>query len=121
MVKVSYQQKPYRRSLMHIWGASVFPSPTDRTQSGRQILARDPETSGSLGMAISEAVEDAASHADTNYSLGSVLNHVMLHQTIVGLETKKQTGPGRRGAGHTYRLRGRRQQLRRLLLSLCPG
>ncbi|MGO9621761.1 MAG: TrpB-like pyridoxal phosphate-dependent enzyme [Desulfobaccales bacterium] len=90
MVKVSYQQKPYRRSLMHIWGASVYPSPTDRTQAGRQILAHDPETSGSLGMAISEAVEDAASHADTNYSLGSVLNHVMLHQTIVGLETKKQ-------------------------------
>jgi tryptophan synthase beta chain len=90
MVKVSYQQKPYRRSLMHIWGASVYPSPTDRTQAGRSILARDPETSGSLGMAISEAVEDAATHADTNYSLGSVLNHVMLHQTIVGLETKKQ-------------------------------
>jgi tryptophan synthase beta chain len=90
MVKVSYQQKPYRRSLMHIWGASVYPSPTDRTQAGRAILARDPETSGSLGMAISEAVEDAATHADTNYSLGSVLNHVMLHQTIVGLETQKQ-------------------------------
>ncbi len=90
MVKVSYFQKPYRRSLMHIWGASVYPSPTDRTSAGRQILARDPETSGSLGMAISEAVEDAAGHADTNYSLGSVLNHVMLHQTIVGLETKKQ-------------------------------
>jgi len=90
MVKVSYQQKPYRRSLMHIWGASVYPSPTDRTQAGRHIRARDPETPGSLGMAISEAVEDAASHADTNYSLGSVLNHVMLHQTIVGLETKKQ-------------------------------
>ncbi|OGP69410.1 MAG: TrpB-like pyridoxal-phosphate dependent enzyme [Deltaproteobacteria bacterium RBG_13_60_28] len=90
MVKVSYHQKPYRRSLMHIWGASVYPSPTDRTQAGRGILARDPETSGSLGMAISEAVEDAATHPDTNYSLGSVLNHVMLHQTIVGLETKKQ-------------------------------
>jgi tryptophan synthase beta chain len=90
MVKVSYHQKPYRRSLMHIWGASVYPSPTDRTQAGRQILARDPETPGSLGMAISEAVEDAATHADTNYSLGSVLNHVMLHQTVVGLETKKQ-------------------------------
>ncbi|PIU52814.1 MAG: TrpB-like pyridoxal phosphate-dependent enzyme, partial [Deltaproteobacteria bacterium CG07_land_8_20_14_0_80_60_11] len=90
MVKVSYHQKPYRRSLMHIWGASVYPSPTDRTQAGRNILAEDPETSGSLGMAISEAVEDAATHEDTNYSLGSVLNHVMLHQTIVGLETKKQ-------------------------------
>jgi tryptophan synthase beta chain len=90
MVKVSYYQKPYRRSLMHIWGSSVYPSPTDRTQAGRNILARDPETSGSLGMAISEAVEDAATHDDTNYSLGSVLNHVMLHQTVIGLETKKQ-------------------------------
>ncbi len=90
MVKVSYHQKPYRRSLMHIWGAEVSPSPGDRTQAGRAILAKDPETSGSLGMAISEAVEDAATHGDTNYSLGSVLNHVMLHQTVVGLETKKQ-------------------------------
>jgi len=90
MVKVSYYQKPYRRSLMHIWGAEVFPSPTDRTQAGRALLAKDPETPGSLGMAISEAVEDAASHPDTNYSLGSVLNHVLLHQTVVGLEAKKQ-------------------------------
>jgi tryptophan synthase beta chain len=90
MVKVSYHQKPYRRSLMHIWGAQVHPSPTELTQSGRNILAKDPDTSGSLGMAISEAVEDAATHEDTNYSLGSVLNHVMLHQTIIGLETQKQ-------------------------------
>jgi tryptophan synthase beta chain len=90
MVKVSYHQKPYRRSLMHIWGAEVFPSPTDKTNAGRGILAAAPDTSGSLGMAISEAVEDAATHEDTKYSLGSVLNHVMLHQTIVGLETKKQ-------------------------------
>jgi len=90
MVKVSYYQKPYRRSLMHIWGSEVFPSPTDRTNAGRALLAADPETSGSLGMAISEAVEDAATHEDTKYSLGSVLNHVMLHQTIVGLETQKQ-------------------------------
>jgi tryptophan synthase beta chain len=90
MVKVSYYQKPYRRSLMHIWGAEVFPSPTTHTNAGRGILANDPDTSGSLGMAISEAVEDAATHEDTKYSLGSVLNHVMLHQTIVGLETKKQ-------------------------------
>lgn len=90
MVKVSYFQKPYRRSLMHIWGAEVFPSPTDRTNAGRGILAENPDTTGSLGMAISEAVEDAASHEDTKYSLGSVLNHVMLHQTVVGLETKKQ-------------------------------
>jgi tryptophan synthase beta chain len=90
MVKVSYHQKPYRRSLMQLWGAEVFPSPTDRTNAGRSILARTPDTSGSLGMAISEAVEDAATHDDTNYSLGSVLNHVMLHQTVIGLETKKQ-------------------------------
>jgi tryptophan synthase beta chain len=90
MVKVSYYQKPYRRSLMHIWGAEVFPSPTDRTNAGRAILAQNPDTSGSLGMAISEAVEDAATHEDTKYSLGSVLNHVLLHQTVVGLETKKQ-------------------------------
>ncbi len=90
MVKVSYHQKPYRRSLMHIWGADVYASPTDRTNAGRGILAQTPDTPGSLGIAISEAVEDAATHADTNYSLGSVLNHVLLHQTIVGLETKKQ-------------------------------
>jgi tryptophan synthase beta chain len=90
MVKVSYYQKPYRRSLMQIWGAQVHPSPTDLTNAGRAIRAKDPDTSGSLGIAISEAVEDAASHDDTNYSLGSVLNHVMLHQTVIGLETKKQ-------------------------------
>ncbi len=90
MVRVSYYQKPYRRSLMQVWGATVYPSPTDRTNAGRQILAKDPETSGSLGIAISEAVEDAATHGDTNYSLGSVLNHVLLHQTVVGLETQKQ-------------------------------
>jgi tryptophan synthase beta chain len=90
MVKSSYHQKPYRRSLMHVWGAEVFASPSDRTQAGRSILAADPETPGSLGMAISEAVEDAATHADTKYTLGSVLNHVILHQTVIGLETKRQ-------------------------------
>jgi tryptophan synthase beta chain len=90
MVKVSYYQKPYRRVLMETWGAEVFPSPTDRTNAGRKILEEDPESTGSLGIAISEAVEDAVTHEDTNYSLGSVLNHVLLHQTIVGLETKKQ-------------------------------
>lgn len=90
MVRVSYYQKPYRKSLMQIWGATVHPSPTGLTEAGRRILAKDPETSGSLGIAISEAVEDAATHADTNYALGSVLNHVLLHQTIVGLETQKQ-------------------------------
>jgi len=90
MVRVSYEQKPYRRSLMHVWGAEVFPSPTDRTKSGRDVLAKDPDSPGSLGIAISEAVEDAVGHDDTKYSLGSVLNHVLLHQTVVGLETKKQ-------------------------------
>ena len=90
MVKSSYYQKPYRRSLMHIWGAEVFPSPSDRTQAGRAILAANPETPGSLGIAISEAVEDAATHNDTKYTLGSVLNHVILHQSVIGLETKRQ-------------------------------
>ncbi len=90
MVRVSYEQKPYRRILMESWGATVFPSPTDRTNAGRTILAADPNSPGSLGIAISEAIEDAATHDDTNYSLGSVLNHVLLHQTIVGLEAKAQ-------------------------------
>ncbi len=121
MVKVSYYQKPYRRSLMHIWGAEVFPSPTDQTNAGRAILANDPDTSGSLGMAISEAVEDAATHEDTKYSLGSVLNHVMLHQTIVGLETKKQLALAGEDAGYPHRLCGRRQQFCGLLLPLCAG
>ena len=90
MVRSSYEQKPYRRSLMHIWGAEVLASPSDRTQSGRAIRAADPDTPGSLGIAISEAVEDAATHADTKYSLGSVLNHVLLHQSVIGLETRRQ-------------------------------
>ncbi|MEB4592894.1 TrpB-like pyridoxal phosphate-dependent enzyme [Candidatus Thiothrix sp. Deng01] len=90
MVKVSYQQKPYRRSMMQAWGAEVFASPTDMTESGRRILAEHPDSEGSLGIAISEAVEEAASRADTNYALGSVLNHVLLHQTIIGQEARKQ-------------------------------
>jgi tryptophan synthase beta chain len=90
MVKVSYEQKPYRRSMIRTWGAEVLASPTDKTQAGRKILEQDPDSSGSLGIAISEAVEDAASREDTNYALGSVLNHVLLHQTVIGLETKKQ-------------------------------
>ncbi|MCG0279078.1 MAG: TrpB-like pyridoxal phosphate-dependent enzyme, partial [Thermanaeromonas sp.] len=90
MVKVSYQQKPYRRSFMQVYGAEVIPSPSDRTEAGRRILAQDPDCLGSLGIAISEAVEDAATHNDTNYSLGSVLNHVLLHQTVIGLEAKEQ-------------------------------
>ena len=90
MVRVSYDQKPYRRMMMHAWGAEVFPSPSDRTNSGRTVLASTPDSPGSLGIAISEAVEDAATHPDTNYSLGSVLNHVMLHQTVIGQEAKLQ-------------------------------
>lgn len=90
MVKVSYHQKPYRRIFMQTYGASVVPSPSNQTEAGRQILAQDPDSLGSLGMAISEAVEDAAKRDDTNYALGSVLNHVMLHQTVIGLEAKTQ-------------------------------
>ena len=90
MVKVSYEQKPFRKSLMHIWGAEVYPSPTNKTHAGREILKKHPHTLGSLGIAISEAVEDAATHDDAKYSLGSVLNHVLLHQSVIGLETKKQ-------------------------------
>jgi len=90
MVKCSYEQKPYRRILIENWGAEVFPSPTKLTNVGREMLKKDPNTSGSLGIAISEAVEDAATHENTNYALGSVLNHVVLHQTVIGLELKKQ-------------------------------
>src|SRR5437016_12261926 len=89
MVKISFQQKPYRRALMETWGATVIPSPTDRTEFGRSMLAKDPESPGSLGIAISEAVEDAATRDDSHYSLGSVVNHVLLHQTVVGKEAKR--------------------------------
>lgn len=90
MVKISYNQKPYRKSMMNVWNAEVYPSPTDFTDSGKQILAQDPDSPGSLGIAISEAVEMAAKDPETKYSLGSVLNHVLLHQTIIGLEAQKQ-------------------------------
>ncbi|MFQ6089347.1 MAG: TrpB-like pyridoxal phosphate-dependent enzyme [Candidatus Methanofastidiosia archaeon] len=90
MVKVSYEQKPYRKSLMQMWGAEVIPSPNGKTQVGKKILEKNPDTTGSLGIAISEAIEDAASHDETKYSLGSVLNHVLMHQTIIGLEAKEQ-------------------------------
>lgn len=90
MVKVSYEQKPFRRSMMQTWGAEVIPSPSNYTESGRKILAEDANNPGSLGIAISEAVEEAASRKDTNYTLGSVLNHVLLHQTVIGQETRKQ-------------------------------
>jgi tryptophan synthase beta chain len=90
MVKVSYQQKPYRRMLMHTWGATVHPSPSDQTNFGRKLLAEDPDCAGSLGIAISEAIEDTVTHPNTKYSLGSVLNHVCLHQTVIGQESIRQ-------------------------------
>ncbi len=90
MVKVSYHQKPYRRVLMEAWGARVVPSPSPETRAGQSILEKDPDSPGSLGIAISEAVEIAATHDDTKYSLGSVLNHVLLHQTIIGEEARIQ-------------------------------
>ena len=90
MVKVSYHQKPYRRIMMETWGAQVVASPSPDTEAGRRVLAQDAESPGSLGIAISEAAEDAATREDTNYSLGSVLNHVLLHQTVVGQEAMQQ-------------------------------
>jgi len=90
MVRVSYEQKPFRRSLMETWGAEVIASPSRATSSGKRILEGDPQSPGSLGIAISEAVEEAAARPDTNYALGSVLNHVLLHQTVIGLEAKRQ-------------------------------
>jgi tryptophan synthase beta chain len=90
MVRVSYEQKPYRRVMMETWGADVTPSPSTKTESGRKILAENPESTGSLGIAISEAVEDALRSEEANYSIGSVFNHVLMHQTVIGLETQKQ-------------------------------
>jgi len=90
MVRVSYEQKPYRRILMETWGAQCIPSPSQDTKAGRDVLAKDPDCTGSLGIAISEAIEDAATRDDTKYSIGSVANHVLLHQTIIGEETRKQ-------------------------------
>jgi len=90
MVKISFQQKPYRRSMIQTWGASIVPSPSTDTNAGRAVLEKYPDSPGSLGIAISEAVEDAVNREDTKYSLGSVLNHVLLHQTVIGLEAEKQ-------------------------------
>jgi tryptophan synthase beta chain len=90
MVRISYEQKPYRRSMIETWGAQVVPSPSEDTQAGRAILAESPDSPGSLGIAISEAVEDAAGREDTAYSLGSVLNHVLMHQTVIGQEALAQ-------------------------------
>jgi len=90
MVRASYDQKPYRRVLMELWGADVNASPSTKTEAGRKILKKEPHNPGSLGIAISEAVEDALTHDEANYSIGSVFNHVLMHQTVVGLETKNQ-------------------------------
>lgn len=90
MVKISYHQKPYRKVMMNTWGATVHASPTNLTEAGKKILAEDPDSPGSLGIAISEAVERAATDDNTKYALGSVLNHVLMHQTVIGLEAIKQ-------------------------------
>ncbi|MBI2553638.1 MAG: TrpB-like pyridoxal phosphate-dependent enzyme [Candidatus Rokubacteria bacterium] len=142
MVKVSYQQKPYRRVLMETWGAQVVPSPSPDTQAGKKVLEQDPNSPGSLGIAISEAVEDAATRDDTKYSLGSVLNHVLMHQTVVGLETKKQLekaddeadilvgciGGGSNFSGFSFpfaadKLAGKKKKLRIIAVepSACPS
>ncbi len=116
MTRSSYKQKPYRRTLMELFGAEVYPSPSDRTSVGRRFLKEDPEHPGSLGIAISEAIEDVLSDEKARYSLGSVLNHVLMHQTVIGLEAKKQldeagvypdimigaVGGGSNFAGFTY-------------------
>ena len=122
MVRVSYEQKPYRRGLMETFGARVVPSPSTETQSGRAILAEHPDSTGSLGIAISEAVEVAATSDDTKYALGSVLNHVLMHQTVIGLEALEQfelandypdilvacTGGGSNFAGFVFPFVGRK-------------
>jgi tryptophan synthase beta chain len=90
MVRVSFEQKPYRKSIIQTYGGQVVASPSEDTQTGRSIRAQFPDTPGSLGIAISEALEDANSRSDTQLCLGSVLNHVVLHQSIIGLEAKKQ-------------------------------
>ena len=90
MVRISYEQKPYRRVMMQLFGADVYPSPSDRTEVGRKILEEDPDSTGSLGIAISEAVEECLKDEATKYSLGSVLNHVLMHQTVIGLEAQEQ-------------------------------
>ncbi len=90
MVRISYEQKPYRRVMMQLYGAEVYPSPSDRTEAGRKILAEDPDSTGSLGIAISEAVEACLADENAKYSLGSVLNHVLMHQTVIGQEAKEQ-------------------------------
>ena len=142
MVTISYHQKPYRRVAMETWGGSVVPSPSTETQAGRDILAKDPETTGSLGIAISEAIEYAVRNDGYKYSLGSVVNFVLLHQTVIGLETRKQmemagdypdiiigcAGGGSNAAGFIYpfmqdRLNGSKPNLRAIFVesTACPS
>jgi tryptophan synthase beta chain len=142
MVTISFQQKPYRRVAMETWGATVVPSPSTETKAGRDILAVDPETTGSLGIAISEAIEYAVTHEGFRYSLGSVVNFVLLHQTVIGLEARRQmemagdypdiiigcAGGGSNAAGLIYpflkdRLDGTRPDLRAIFVesSACPS
>jgi tryptophan synthase beta chain len=142
MVRVSYDQKPYRRNMMECWGAKVLASPSTDTRAGRAVLAKDPSSPGSLGIAISEAVEEAAQRDDTKYSLGSVLNHVLTHQTVIGLEAQKQLeqagdrpdilvgciGGGSNFGGFTFpfladKLGGKRKDLRVIAVEpqACPS
>ncbi|HUT20520.1 MAG TPA: TrpB-like pyridoxal phosphate-dependent enzyme [Anaerolineae bacterium] len=142
MVKISYQQKPYRRVMMETWGGSVVPSPSSETKAGRDILAADPDTTGSLGIAISEAIEYAVTHDGFKYSLGSVVNFVLLHQTVIGLESLKQmemagdypdiiigcAGGGSNAAGLIYpflrdKLTGDKPDLRAIFVesTACPS
>ena len=142
MVTISYHQKPYRRIAMETWGGTVVPSPSTETQAGRDILARDPETTGSLGIAISEAIEYAVTHEGYKYSLGSVVNFVLLHQTVIGLEAMKQmemagdypdiligcAGGGSNAAGLIFpflkdKLNGSRPDLRAIFVesTACPS
>ncbi len=141
MVRVSYNQKPYRRILMETWKGEVIPSPSPYTNAGKKFYEKDPEHPGSLGIAISEAIEEAATREDTKYSLGSVLNHVLLHQTVIGLEAKRQmesagyypdvvigaVGGGSNFAGLSFpfladKLRGDRENLKVLAVEpeACP-
>jgi len=142
MVTISYHQKPYRRVAMETWGGTVVPSPSTETQAGRDILARDPETTGSLGIAISEAIEYAVTHEGYKYALGSVVNFVLLHQTVIGLEAIKQmemagdypdiligcAGGGSNAAGLIFpflkdKLNGSRPDLRAIFVesTACPS
>jgi tryptophan synthase beta chain len=120
MVRVSFEQKPYRRILIRTYDGNVYPSPSDHTWTGAEMLRQDPECKGSLGLAISEAVEDAANSADAKYSLGSVLNHVLIHQTVLGLETKKQLELAGRKADYVIGCAGGGSNVAGMLLPFLP-